>query len=720
MLGNPLTWYGLGLWAQFGAAFSAVIMAVWLGKLRPLPPQRGALMALMVLSAAWSLVSIGFAGDELPVQIAETLRNLALLWLIYRLISQGNSAEGAVQGAMRGAAPVLVALALVEIFQPVFQLVLTGFADSPPVSRTAFSLSMQFRLLAAIGVLVLVHNLHVAAVTARNTSLRWMASAFALLFTYELNLFTVSWLGGEIPVELAAPRGLIQIGFIVLLAIGCMQSQTAQRFSPSRTVAFQSLSLLVIGAYLVIMMAVAQSLSLFGGSGALLTQLGFALLTSALALAILPSGRLRGWLKVNLAKHFFQHRYDYRAEWLRFTRTIGRGGAGAPPLHERIVQALADIADSPAGLLLTPTDSGSLALAARWQWGAAEVPAEALSAQAAAFLERESLIIDLGELRAGMVHRGEDALIPDWLREDARAWVVVPLHHFDKLAGVVVLARPAILRRLDWEDFDLLKVVGQQLASYLAEQAGQEALLDASRFDEFHRRIAFVMHDIKNLASQLGLLARNAERHAENPAFRADMLVTLRNSADKLNALIARLSRYGASPVDELGVVNLRTVAQRVVGQFGMNDRHPVYLGAGREISVLAHAPTLEQVLIHLVQNAVDASEPAAAPVALRVGKDGATGWVEVMDEGCGMTADFVRNRLFKPFVSTKSGGFGIGAFEARELVRSMHGDLQVESREGLGSRFRVHLPLAVNTPVPQGPVTEVRRSDGVTHCEVS
>lgn len=720
MLGNPFTWYGLGLWAQFGAAFAAVIMAVWLGKLRPSPPQRGALIALMVLSAAWSLVSIGFAGDELPVQIAETLRNLALLWLIYRLIPKGDAAEGVVQGAMRGAAPVLVALALVEIFQPVFQLVLTGFADSPSVSRTAFSLSMQFRLLAAIGVLVLVHNLYVAAETARSASLRWTATAFALLFAYELNLFTVSWLGGEIPVELAAPRGLIQIGFIVLLAIGCMQVRSAQRFSPSRTVAFQSLSLLIIGAYLVVMMAVAQSLSLFGGNGALLTQLGFALLTSVLALAILPSGRLRGWLKVNLAKHFFQHRYDYRAEWLRFTRTIGRGGADAPPLHERIVQALADITDSPAGLLLTPTDIGSFALAARWQWDTVEVPAEALSADAAAFLARENLIIDLGELRAGLVHRGEDTLIPDWLREDARAWVVVPLHHFEKLAGVVVLARPAVLRRLDWEDFDLLKVVGQQLASYLAEQAGQEALLDASRFDEFHRRIAFVMHDIKNLASQLGLLARNAERHAENPAFRADMLVTLRNSADKLNALIARLSRYGASPVDEIGVVDLRTVAQRVVAQFGMNGRHPVYLGAGREISVLAHAPTLEQVLIHLVQNAVDASDAADPPVALRVGKDDTTGWIEVADSGCGMTADFVRNRLFKPFVSTKSGGFGIGAFEARELVRAMRGELQVESREGLGSRFRVHLPLAVNAPLPHGQEAEVRQNDGLSHCEVS
>ena len=133
--------------------------------------------------------------------------------------------------------------------------------------------------------------------------------------------------------------------------------------------------------------------------------------------------------------------------------------------------------------------------------------------------------------------------MPQWLVEEHAAWALVPLLHFDRLVGLVVLGRPLLARKLDWEDFDLLRVVGQQLASYIAEHNGQSALLEASRFDEFNRRIAFVMHDIKNLASQLALLARNAERHADNPAFRKDMLVTLTNAADKLNALLARLSR---------------------------------------------------------------------------------------------------------------------------------------------------------------------------------
>jgi hypothetical protein len=430
-------------------------------------------------------------------------------------------------------------------------------------------------------------------------------------------------------------------------------------------------------------------------------------------LALVPSGRLRGWINVMLAKHFFQHRYDYRAEWQRFTRTTGRAGPNALPLHARVVQALADITDSAAGVMLIPSESGDLVLGARWQWPTLDVPAEAMTAATALFFERRGFIVDLDEVRSGIDHEGETALMPRWMIEEHSVWALVPLLHFDRLVGLVVLGRPPVARKLDWEDFDLLRVVGQQLASYIAEQNGQAQLLEASRFDEFNRRIAFVMHDIKNLASQLALLARNAERHADNPEFRKDMLVTLTNSADKLNALLARLSRYGAGNVQRLEPVDAATCVAAIAARYGgPGGACPVHVTDTQECVVVASRETLEQVLMHLVQNAIDASQPGMA-VFLQTRVDGLNGVIEVADTGSGMSADFVRNRLFKPFVSTKAGGFGIGAFEARELVRAMHGRLEVESREGLGSRFSVRLPLAMaaeladtlaEPPEPQSP----------------
>src|SRR5690606_33574446 len=261
-----------------------------------------------------------------------------------------------------------------------------------------------------------------------------------------------------------------------------------------------------------------------------------------------------------------------------------------------------------------------------------------------------------------------------------------------RLLGVVVLARPAFARTLDWEDFDRLRVLGRQLASCLAEEASQDALGEAQRFDEFNRRIAFVMHDIKNLASQLTLLARNAGKHADNPAVRADMLVTLRRSSEKLSALLARLGRYGPQAGEAPAVIEVRpllkAIAQRYAGQ------HPVVALDGPKLTIEAQPEALEQALLHLVQNSVEAS-PEGGAVVLDAREDDLEVTVEVMDSGTGMTPEFVRTHLFRPFHSSKPGGFGIGAFEARETIRAMGGTLDVESREGLGTRFLVRLPRA-------------------------
>jgi putative PEP-CTERM system histidine kinase len=305
-----------------------------------------------------------------------------------------------------------------------------------------------------------------------------------------------------------------------------MRTRTALRFQPSRSFAFRSFSLGVIGAYLVVMVLIAQAIAYAGNDFARLLQIAFVLASSVAALALLPSKQLRGWLRVTIAKNLFQHRYDYRAEWLRFTDTIGRAGTQASPLPERAVQAVADITDSAAGLLLTPREEGGLAIAARWNWPQIEVPAPAMDAAGMRFFEESQFILDLDDIRAGRMQSVPDAALPAWLVEDQSAWALVPLLHYERLVGIVVLSRPPLARMLDWEDFDLLRVIGRQLASYLAEQTSQDALGEAQRFDDFNRRIAFVMHDIKNLASQLSLLARNAEKHADKAEFRADMILT--------------------------------------------------------------------------------------------------------------------------------------------------------------------------------------------------
>lgn len=697
---SPLEWTGLSQWSNLVAAFAAMLLTVWLvDRHRRGKETSRALIAALALTTGWCLLASSFGQTVVITQVFELIRNLGWLGVVYSLFARDNRHTSVVQ-----VRPVLAVLAMVELFQIVLLVLAIRFAGINAALAMIFQLSVMFRLLLTTGALVLVHNLYVGAISGQRDAVRWTALGLALMWGYDLNFYTIAYLGHLIPQEMVALRGLIQIGVVLLVSVGAMRGRSVLRFSPSRSVAFQSLSLLVIGGYLILMVTAAQSVAWLGGDVSQLAQLGFAFATTVVILALVPSGRLRGWLTVMMAKHFFQHRYDYRAEWLRFTRTIGRGGPGASPLHARVVQALADITDSASGLMLIPGEGGDLVLAARWQWPTAEVPAEAMPLETAQFFERRGFIVDLDEVRAGTDHEGEAALMPQWLVEETGAWALVPLVHFDRLVGLVVLGRPPLARKLDWEDFDLLRVVGQQLASYIAEHNGQSALLEASRFDEFNRRIAFVMHDIKNLASQLALLARNAERHADNPAFRKDMLVTLTNSAEKLNALLARLSRYGAGGVQRLEAIDAAEVIEAVAVRYReAGGECPVYATPGKPCLVTASRETLEQVLVHLVQNAIDASQPGMA-VLLQTRLDGFNGVIEVADTGSGMSADFVRNRLFTPFVSTKAGGFGIGAFEARELVRAMNGRLEVESREGLGSRFSVRLPLVVATELETHP----------------
>lgn len=677
-------------------AFACLVVAATLqGRPGRFGALRGVIVLAVGLTGLWALAGTLAGPSSRWAELADTARNLGWLLVLYRMF--------AVDGRHASLAPVrplLLAVGFVELLQLGLGHAMSLARIGPAEQALAFHTATLFRLLVATGGLMLVHNLYSGAAREARMALRWPALAIAGLWGFDLNFFTVSYLAGGTPEGLAALRGLEALAAAALIAVGLRKGSEALRFRPSRSVMFQSASLMIIGGYLVFMVIIARWLAWAGQGLTAEMQLVFAGCAAIVLAAFATSRVLRARLRVMVVKHLFQHRYDYREEWLRFTRTIGRGGAGEAPLHERVIRAVADMTDSPGGLLLTLADQGKLTLAARWQWPTADVPAEALPLAAVRAFEADpsgGFIVDLDELR-GIDGQGlgewaaPQLAVPQWLIDEPRAWALVPLLHFERLVGMVVLARPALARRLDWEDFDLLRVAGQQLASYLAEHAGQEALAEAARFDDFNRRIAFVMHDIKNLASQLGLLARNAEAHAENPEFRADMLVTLRNAADKLNALLARLSRYGHSTVERLVPVGADGVARRVVAQF--RAAHRVELVQAVPCKVAGREDLLEQVLVHLVQNAIDAS-PADSPVFVQVLTEGLNGVIEVIDSGTGMSAEFVRTGLFKPFVSTKPGGFGIGAYEARELIMAMGGRLDVESREGLGSRFTIRLPLA-------------------------
>jgi hypothetical protein len=369
-------WEAIAAATHLTAAGASLLAAAWLlSRRKRVGPASGALVATLFATALWALLVAATGGESAASGIAEAVRNVVMLAAVYRLFAHDGR-----HASVSPVRPVVFSLVLVEALLCAL-LAAQGEGWSGSVAAAIFQADMMFRLLATIGGLVLVQNLHSGASPQARLVLRWPAAGIAALWLFDFQLYTVGYLLKGWPAELASLQGLAGLALAGLVALGGARKPEQLRLQPSRAVAFQSISLVAMGLYLLAMTSLGQWLAGVGGDFARVLQFTVVVVAAVVALLVVPSARLRGWLRVTLVKHLFRHRYDYRQEWLRFTRTIGRGDE-AMPLEERVVQAVADITDSPAGLLLIRDDEGALVLAARWRWPTAEVPGIALDAAA--------------------------------------------------------------------------------------------------------------------------------------------------------------------------------------------------------------------------------------------------------------------------------------------------------------------------------------------------
>ncbi|KQN25867.1 histidine kinase [Sphingomonas sp. Leaf33] len=665
----------LTLWSHALAAllFAAVAFAAARGDVAGLP--RRPLVVMFAIGAAWTLAVAGVGGLDPATRLMAGLHALAMLGVM-AILHRRAAAQPL------GLIPVYGVVAGVIVISTIVQILSLG-APALPMARSGIvAVATLLRMLVAVSGLVLVNNL---AMARSDGAVRLLCAALAMVWGAELAVTTVSYLSGDWPVMLFVFRGVLLVLSAAVAALA-LRTGAHRPVAVSRTVAYQSFSLVAVAAYFAVLAAGTSALSA-AGDYARIVQTAFVLGVTVAAVTLMSSPWLRAWAKVKIAKHLFTHRYDYRAEWLRFTGTLG-AGEGDLPLGERVVKAIADLTMSDRGLLLVPEGDG-LGVGARWNSLAAGGTADAGFVR---HLTMTARILAFDDLRTDAADPVDLACVPQWMLDDRDIWAAVPMLHRDTLVGVVLLARPSVDRALDWEDFDLLKVAGRGVASYLAEARAQEALADTQRFDEFNRRTAFIVHDIKNLVSGLSLVARNAERHADNPDFRADMVATLQDSATKMTLLLGRLSAGPRGRAEPPVAVPLLDFVQRIAAT--RRAGHPIVAGGDGHAVALADPSRLDQIVAHLLSNAVEAS-PAAEPVSLTVSVEGERAVIAVIDRGCGMSPGFIRDRLFRPFASSKPDGFGIGAFEARQLAETMGGTVTVTSREGEGSTFRVILPAA-------------------------
>jgi putative PEP-CTERM system histidine kinase len=557
------------------------------------------------------------------------------------------------------------------------------------------NLFLVTRIAVAVTGLVLAHNFYLNSRASQRAGQRLLAIGLGGLFLYDLNFYTLAFLLPPASSDLYNIRGAVS-ALLALVFLFAMRDSWARGVRVSRDIAFQTVAFSGVGFYLIAMALLAYALKLAGGDWGTLLQVTFLAATLLMGAVALVSNRFRAWLRAAVVRNFYKYRYDYRLEWLRFIATVSAPGDAAS-LPSRAVQAVASILEARGGWLLVPDDDRLVPLA-HWQMPNNQPQPLPAASPLMRWLAAEDRVLDLDLARAG--DGPELPPLPAWLQADTGFWLAMPVTNRDALAGVMLISRSVLPRRLDWEDEELLKTLGRQVGSYIAESSNQAALDEARRFEEFNRRFAFILHDIKNLVSQLSLLTRNAERHADNPEFRADMVETLKSSVDKMNALLAWLSqraRAGEVAAGEAG--RERVAIDHLLGQIVRQriaawPMLSLHLPAGQPLAVTGHAGRLEQMFAHLLQNAIDASAPGS-PIRFDAVVAGDDVLVTLADHGEGMSARFIAQELFQPFHSSKPGGFGIGAYEAREICRAHGGRLDVASREGEGTTFTIRLPLA-------------------------
>jgi putative PEP-CTERM system histidine kinase len=670
--------YGLAL-----AAYLAFAIRVTIGARAS--PRARLLIGALFATALWAAASLAMGRapstlSALGANIADALRYgawLAFLACLLRPTDATSVGSVASRNAFVAVGTILVASVLLgEAF--------TAGQASAFGPRAGFLV----RLGLAVFGLVLVEQLIRRVQPQRRWAIKPLAVGLAGTFGLDLFLYADAMLFGHLDPDIWVSRGLANFIVIPFLAVATARNTGwTIDLHLSRGAVLHSTALLISGAFLLAVAGAGYFVRYFGGEWgrALQIELLFAALLTLVIVA--SSGRFRAKLKVFVSKHFFSYRYDYREEWLRFTRTLSNEGP-VEGLQERTITALANLVESPAGALWLKDDARGYVMAARWN-APAQDGAEPAEGALPRFLEETGWVVCLPELHvAPEQYRG--LALPAWLASFPSPWLIIPLAAGAELLGFVVLGAPRTAIDVDWEVRDLLKTASRQAASYLGQVRASEALLEARKFDAFNRMSAFVVHDLKNLVAQLSLMLANAQRHRANPAFQVDMLATVAHVVGRMNGLMLQL-RMGSDPVAKSRHVDAAALLRRVVAAKA-DARVTIEEGAATPATVLGDEARLEHVIGHLLQNAIDAI-PASGRVTVRIEAEDRFAVIVVSDDGVGMTPEFIRDRLFKPFETTKASGMGIGMYESVQYVASIGGDIQVASDPGAGTRVRVRLP---------------------------
>lgn len=682
----------LAAWSYGLAGFLAAFLLLYVVSGWRTSGRSRAMCSAVAVSALWGMLGLAFALTQQRLFLAASLLVDPLrcgIWYVFLLIliRPEDNEVGAWQRRFRWLGSIGGVLTISDFLAQAIVVSGVDLALLPvPPQRAALFASLAMNVFG----LLLIEQLYRKVSPDFRWSIKPLCLGLGGAFLFDLYLFSDALLFSRIDADAFSIRGFAHAVGLPLIALSAARSHDwKRRLVMSQRAALQSVTLVMVGVYLLFMASAGYYVRFFGGEWGRAVQMALLFAALLVLVALTLSGSMRSRLRVQVGKHFFSYRYDYREEWLRFTQTLSSQG-GFSAMGQQVVRGLADMVESPGGALWLKDPSGRFfAQAACWNMPTSSATEDG-DTSLCNFLLESGWVINLEEYRS-LPRRYDGLLLPTWLVEVPNAWLVVPLTTGSELIAFVVLATARTRIDVNWEVNDLLKTAARQAGAFLGQMQASEALLEVRKFDSFNRMSAFVVHDLKNIVTQLQLMLRNAERHRGNPDFQEDMLMTVEHSVERMRQLMMQL-REGATPLDGPRGIDLADVLRRI---------QSAKAGQGREIDLnvedrpmaRGHEDRIERVMGHLVQNALDATD-ASGRVWVRLARQGNFALVEVGDTGHGMSPEFVRERLFKPFQTTKPTGMGIGAYESFQYVHELGGRVSVDSVVDVGTQVNLLLPL--------------------------
>jgi putative PEP-CTERM system histidine kinase len=464
---------------------------------------------------------------------------------------------------------------------------------------------------------------------------------------------------------------------------------------PSQSVLQGTITMVLAGGYLFAVGLLAQFITFLGGAGTFRTQAFLVLLGVVVLAVLLLSERLRHRIQRFVSRHFKRPQHDFRKLWMLFSRRMSGildhdalCGVAVKLISETFNVLSVSIwrVDERKGRLICAASTAQPARdsAGEHLWIPLESPIPPNSAGI-------SLPFNLEVAKEEWADNLRSASRTHFRTGGNR--VGVPLVAGGRWLGCAILADRVNGLPYTIEEFELLKCIGDQVAASLQNLRLTEELMQAKELEAFQTMSAFFVHDLKNATSTLSLTLQNLPLHFDDPDFRKDALRGIENTLNRINLHINRLSilrnKLELKPIEsdlnQLVMDTLKTLNE-MPGIEVVKELHPLP-------KVVVDREQLQSVVTNLLLNARDAIG-SDGQIRIETGQRDGRAVLSVSDNGCGMSPDFLRDSLFRPFQTTKKKGLGIGMFQSKVIVEAHRGDIQVESEPGKGTRFGVSLPL--------------------------